>query len=90
MLDSLPYNTIVLLVLFDSCHCLFTVLSGCSKVFVTFCCCSCCCLHERPTACPVDSFKCQDLKECVAIKKLCDGEDDCEDGSDEWFCHGGS
>ena len=36
--------------------------------------------------CPEEEFNCQSNKECVPGLWVCDGEADCEDKSDEWFC----
>ena len=34
-------------------------------------------------ACPADHVKCATSDECVAERYICDGQQDCEDGSDE-------
>ncbi|KAM4836633.1 prolow-density lipoprotein receptor-related protein 1-like [Thomomys bottae] len=44
-----------------------------------------------PVLCTSSSVLCRDGKECISQKSLCDGERDCQDGSDEehcsQFCH---
>ena len=35
-----------------------------------------------------DSFLCNDQKKCLRNWKMCNGKEDCEDGSDEWYCYG--
>ena len=36
--------------------------------------------------CPRDYFRCNSTYECLPSNKLCDGELDCSDGSDERVC----
>ncbi|XP_054281376.1 uncharacterized protein LOC128999044 [Macrosteles quadrilineatus] len=37
-------------------------------------------------SCRPSYFRCRNNRGCVAQKFVCDGEDDCADGSDEWNC----
>ena len=39
-------------------------------------------------ACIEKEFNCLSNKECISMNWVCDGEADCEDKSDEWFCGG--
>ena len=40
-----------------------------------------------PSVCQKDEFKCNNSL-CVPMMKICDGENDCSDGSDEHSCNG--
>jgi len=37
--------------------------------------------------CTEQEFECVHSSGCVPLMKICDGEDNCGDGSDEWGCH---
>ncbi|XP_046681740.1 very low-density lipoprotein receptor-like [Homalodisca vitripennis] len=43
-------------------------------------------LHYLGTNCRDSYFRCHNSLGCVAPKFVCDGDDDCADGSDEWNC----
>lgn len=43
-------------------------------------------VNYHGTSCRHSYFKCRNDVGCVAPKFVCDGEDDCADGSDEWNC----
>lgn len=43
-------------------------------------------LHYHGSSCRSSYFRCRDKLGCVAPTFVCDGEDDCSDGSDEWNC----
>lgn len=45
--------------------------------------------YMQPSVCPPDTFQCRKKKHCISKKKLCDGEDNCGDGSDESRLPGG-
>ncbi|XP_055018140.1 low-density lipoprotein receptor-related protein 4 isoform X1 [Boleophthalmus pectinirostris] len=41
---------------------------------------------SAPLSCPLASKPCKDNSECVSYNHVCDGEEDCRDGSDEEDC----
>lgn len=55
-------------------------------------CCGLCALPAlrscSPPGCAADSFKCASGK-CIPNAQMCDGKDDCGDGSDEGSCSNG-
>ena len=40
----------------------------------------------KSDACPREQFECVKSKRCISRNWICDGEQDCEDGSDEEKC----
>uniref|UniRef100_A0A8C7ZGK0 LDL receptor related protein 8 n=1 Tax=Oryzias sinensis TaxID=183150 RepID=A0A8C7ZGK0_9TELE len=52
-------------------------------IFLSTCSCLFCCLDAK--ACPSGEFMCANRK-CLAAVYVCDGDDDCGDGSDELKC----
>ena len=48
-----------------------------------------CIINAHPTAtlkCKLYQFKCKSVNRCISNIQLCDGENDCSDGSDERNC----
>lgn len=41
---------------------------------------------QAPHRCSLGFFQCRDKSDCVLYRHVCDGEDDCADGSDEDEC----
>lgn len=39
--------------------------------------------YSIPNACSVDEFQCIKNKQCISKRYVCDGDNDCGDGSDE-------
>lgn len=42
--------------------------------------------YYNSESCGRNYFRCWDGKDCVKLRDVCDGEDDCLDGSDENIC----
>uniref|UniRef100_H2Z582 EGF-like domain-containing protein n=1 Tax=Ciona savignyi TaxID=51511 RepID=H2Z582_CIOSA len=41
----------------------------------------------KPVTCNPDQFRCKSTSTCIHLEWVCDGAEDCKDGSDELTCH---